>query len=348
MSCYRPLKAWIVGEHPSGKPKYKITSYKVDHLEISEGHTYVCETPIVSRSVRWNPKSVLVNEYTEIPCGKCIGCRLDYSRNWANRCMLESKYHDSNYFVTLTYRDDDLHWNGKECDENGEISESVATLYKKDVQDFMKRLRFNYKYDNNIRFYACGEYGEKTSRPHYHALLFGLKLDDLKFYSANNGYPLYTSEFLEKTWKHGFVTVGELNWDTCAYTARYVMKKHKGKDSVYYENNCIAPEFVLMSRKPGIAYQYFEDNQDHIYEYDKICIETPKGGMSVKPSRYYDNLFDVDHHDQLETIKANRKIKAESYKTQMLTKTDLSYLDALSVQKRVKEAKIKSLDRPLL
>lgn len=344
MSCYHPLKAFAVGLHDSGKPNYRIVPYDTHHVEkMPDGSFRNCFSEFVSPySVRSYRDSV------DLPCGKCIGCRLDYSRSWANRCMLEAQYHESSYFVTLTYDNDHLHFNPHEIDpDTGEILNDSATLFKKDLQDFMKRLRKNYKYDNPIRFYACGEYGEHTKRPHYHALLFGLKLDDLVFYKSNNGYTLYTSDFLQRTWKNGYVVVGNLNWDTCAYTARYIMKKHKGQDSHFYDDHNISPEFVVMSRKPGIAYQYFEEHQDQIYSTDKIYLSDPKGGREIKPSRYYDNLFDIEHHDRLEQIKVHRKLKAEAYKSQMLSQTDLPYLDALQVQERVKTNKIKSLKRNL-
>ena len=131
---------------------------------------------------------------TPIPCGQCIGCRLDYSREWANRAYLESKKYDQNYFITLTYDDDQLTildeietpneftFTKNDIDE----IEWVGTLVPKELQDFIKRLRINmqrkYGQKEPIRFMMCGEYGGKTRRPHYHLIAFNLQLPAESFY----------------------------------------------------------------------------------------------------------------------------------------------------------------------
>ena len=130
------------------------------------------------------------DQLIQIPCGKCIGCRLEYSRQWANRCMLELQYHDSAYFVTLTYNEEHVPRTGL----HGEMS-----LRKRDFQLFMKRLRKKYS-DDRIRFYAAGEYGTTTQRPHYHAILFGLHLDDLQVYKSKDSYKYFTSPGLQRVW----------------------------------------------------------------------------------------------------------------------------------------------------
>ena len=164
----------------------------------------------------------IIKDYVEIPCGKCIGCRLAYSKEWANRCVLESKGWKNNYFITLTYAPDTLPLN----EEFGN-----ATLKPKDLQDFMKRLRIEWQRKHghdNVRFYACGEYGSKTHRPHYHILAFNLPLYDLEeLKKTDNGDMLYISREIDKIWGKGNTWVGEVNWNTCAYVARYIMKKQK-------------------------------------------------------------------------------------------------------------------------
>ena len=182
MSCYHPLYA-LPEYNPrtnkpyltrNGKPRYRI--FKSD-------------------AVPWeNP------ELIQIPCGKCIGCRLDYSRQWANRLMLESEYHDSAYFVTLTYNEGNLPLHYYVDGSTGEAF-PAATLVKRDVQLFMKRLRKAFP-DQHIRFYCAGEYGDESLRPHYHLILFGLKLDDLQFYARNNDFNYYTSSKLNKIWDY--------------------------------------------------------------------------------------------------------------------------------------------------
>ena len=138
MSCYHPMRAIVKGVKENGKKD----------LFIIKDPKFELNVPGV--------------EYINIPCGKCDGCRLDYARQWADRCMLEAKYHDKNSFITLTYNDDNI-----PVAENGNY-----TLVKKDFQDFMKRLRESIG-DVKIRYYACGEYGSKSLRPHYHAIIFG-------------------------------------------------------------------------------------------------------------------------------------------------------------------------------
>ena len=127
--------------------------------------------------VEWHnhryPRSALV----PLPCGQCIGCRIDYSRQWANRCLLELKYHDSAWFCTFTYDDDHVPRTYYPDPETGEAIPAL-TLQKRDFQLLMKRIRKKFENDK-IRFFMSGEYGSQTFRPHYHAILFGLHLDDL-------------------------------------------------------------------------------------------------------------------------------------------------------------------------
>src|SRR3954449_8205389 len=94
----------------------------------------------------------LSGEKFSLPCGQCIGCRLERSRQWAMRCVHENKMHPRSSFVTLTYDDKNI--------------PPAGSLSKRDFQLFMKRLRKSQS--NPLRFFACGEYGETTHRPHYH------------------------------------------------------------------------------------------------------------------------------------------------------------------------------------
>lgn len=280
-----------------------------------------------------------VTDFIEIPCGKCLGCRLDYSRQWADRCMLEAQYHEQNYFVTLTY--DDLHVPHSSYidDRTGEICESL-TLVKPDLQKFFKRLR---KAKGQFRYYACGEYGGHTMRPHYHAIIFGLNLDDLTLYKTSGGMNYYNSETLSKVWKNGFVVVSGVTWATCAYVARYVVKKAKQHDKQVYEKFHIEKEFNLMSRRPGIGSKYFEEHD--MYAYDYINISTPDGGKKIKPNRYFDNKLAVVDEEAYKALKA-KKIEAAKNKTLLkLSQTDNDYLSMLKVEEVVKSAKVKTLQR---
>lgn len=337
MACYHPLKGFAVGNTDSGKVKYKITSYDVDHVELVNGNWIP-----VSYTDRGMQAEAVVRSFIEIPCGKCIGCRLEYSRQWANRCMLELQYHDSAYFVTLTYDDFNIPVSYYPDPETGE-AQKCYTLCKRDYQLWMKRLRKAFP-DDKIRFFASGEYGSDTLRPHYHAIIFGLHLDDLTVYKQQRGYTYYNSPSLQRTWTNGYAVVGAVTWETAAYVARYVMKKATGFLEREYELLNIEPEFSLMSRKPGIARQYFDDHPD-LYDYEYINVSTPDGGRKFRPPRYYDKLFDVVDPDRMSEIKDVRKAKAIANTNARLDRTSLSYLEQLEVDELAAKDRLKKLRR---
>lgn len=297
MVCYHPLHAFPNGKTRDGKTSYKITSNKVKSISFDKatGHWFLSD----------DPNRYHNNQYIDIPCGQCVGCRIDYSREWALRCVLESKYHDRTMFLTLTY--DDVHVPHTTYTDNvtGEIKD-ILTLNPDDFTLFMKRLRFHFskKYDKQLRFFACGEYGSVTLRPHYHAIVFGLDVDDLKQVSTSpHGYPVYSSDFIEEIWGKGFITLADSSFETCAYTARYVMKKQTGKDSDFYDVHNLVPEFVRMSRKPGIAKQYYDDHVLEIYEHDKIILND---GKIFKPPSYFDSYLEKDYPELYDKIIQNR------------------------------------------
>ena len=139
-----------------------------------------------------------------IPCRQCVGCRLEHSRQWAMRITHEASQHSDNVFITLTYDSDNL---PPDC-----------SLRKSDFQKFIRSLRKRTK--KKIRYYHCGEYGDRNNRPHYHAILFGHNFDDWVYlFDSPSGEPIYTSPSLERIWKKGFVTVGTVNFQCAGYVA---------------------------------------------------------------------------------------------------------------------------------
>lgn len=228
-------------------------------------------------------------EVIQVPCGCCIGCRLDYSRQWANRCYLESLDSKYNYFITLTY--DVEHVPIGKCG-NG-------TLVPDDLKKFLKDLRAYYKYHyniDNIRYFACGEYGDISLRPHYHLITFNLPIYDLDpnfryvedgkeivTQHVENGYIYYYSDIIHKIWNKGNILIGEATWQSMAYVARYVTKKIKGKESTVYDSLGIEPEFVRMSRMPGLGENYFKQHYNEIYENDNIVVFNGKVSQSIQP-----------------------------------------------------------------
>lgn len=260
MACYKPLQAWI---HPREKSK--------------TGKNLLVFSP---------PDIPGRCERIYIPCGRCIGCRLEKSRQWAMRCVHEASLYRDNVFITLTYDDDHLPEN--------------ASLVKKHFQDFMKRLRK--KYGNGIRYYHCGEYGGQNGRPHYHACIFNLCFPDAYYWGrSDTGHPIYRSESLEKLWKFGFSYIGEVNFESAAYIARYVTKKIYGTNAIKHYSGRI-PEYTTMSN--GIGRDWFAKYSKETYNTDCVIM---RDGKKLKPPKYYDKLLEKIDPELYNSIKAQRK-----------------------------------------
>lgn len=342
MSCYHPLKGFIVGIKDNGKKDIKIRSYEVDHIELLPNGNYI-DRP--DRNV--NPVGKPFYEFDTIPCGRCIGCRLQRRKQWADRAVLELPYHDSNLFITLTYDDDHLPY-AKGYANDGSIL-MTPTLVKKDLQNFWKNLRRAFP-EQKIRYLACGEYGtsvEHTHRSHYHAIVFGLSLPDLVPFKKNElGDFLYTSKTLENIWKKGFCLVGEATHESIGYVAGYVAKKKYGKDAAIYEQLGIVPEFLTMSRKPGLARQYYEDHKKDLFEKTKYFFPTRDNVGSACPSRYFNDLFEHDFNPTDVQLRKERLKKEYNDKIAMkLEKASFDYLDLLVSEEYTKEKQILSLKR---
>lgn len=347
----------------TGKKIMKVTEYDVQHVSVHRRTgSVVCslDSPFLS------PEWCDVTDWVEVPCGQCIGCRLDRSRTWANRCLLELEYHQHAQFVTLTYNDAHLPLRNYADPSTGEALGVSASLCKRDFQLFVKRLRKAFP-EQHLRYFACGEYGPSTFRPHYHAIIFGLDLPDRVPFGRNEqGHQYYTSESLQRCWSIlvdkaasqesvtplagydpiGFVLAADVTWETCAYTARYITKKLTGPEGEFYSDFNLDPPFSLMSRKPGIAAQWYADHPD-LYDYEYISVKTPQGGRKFRPPRYFDKLFDIDQPEKMAEIKATRQRMAEQAKKLKLSKTSLSYLDLLQVEENTKLSQIKKLERKL-
>lgn len=244
-----------------------------------------------------------------VPCGQCLECRINYARNWACRCEVESYYHKNNHFITLTYDDEhvpvrDVHTkeeykglrNPLDYYGQGKRYEAL-TLRLKDMQDFLKRLRkWASKHggyedpEKGIRVFYCGEYGSTGMRPHYHLLVYGLIIPDLKVECRKKGYEHDSSEIIKKLWGNGLIDIGGVDYLSCQYVSRYIIKKQTGKGSdEWYEKRGLDKEFIKMSLKPAIGLQYYLDHADEIYSIDTIYL---KAGRRQRPPRYYDGIED--------------------------------------------------------
>lgn len=229
----------------------------------------------------------------QLPCGRCIGCRIQRTQAWATRCMHEASLYDQNSFVTLTY--DDEHYK--------------PSLDYADFQRFVRSLRRT----RPVRFFAAGEYGETTQRPHWHALLFGVGWSD----TFPVGLGLYGSHDLEKHWPYGFSSIGEVTHQSAAYVASYTIKKVTGPAAAEHykrvhlatgEIVAVAPEMARMSLKPGIGKRWIEKYWPEVYRARDAVVK--QGGHSQRPPRYYDKWL-AEEHSQLYTDKeTNRQLES--------------------------------------
>lgn len=233
-----------------------------------------------------------------LPCGQCTGCRLEYSRQWAIRGYHESLLYTDNSFLTLTYDDANL--------------PDDASLQKNHLVKFWKRFRKSIK-PKKIRYIACGEYGDDFGRPHYHAIVFNHDFSDKQPVNKT----LYTSEKLSKLWPFGHTTIGSVTFDSIAYVARYIMKKQKGKNSkTHYETfdpttgeiSSRTPEYLTMSRRPGIGHPWLEKYRTDVYPHDFVVVN----GVKCKPPKYYDiQQMELDE-TEMELLKLSRKMDMAS------------------------------------
>lgn len=331
MACYSPLRAWKGGIQASGK-----------------------------RSIVFQRRSADLPNSFDVPCGQCVGCRLERSRQWAMRCLHESSLYMRNCFITLTY--DDAH-----LPKDGSVD-------VREYQLFMKRLRKAYS-DDRIRFFHCGEYGEvcgncglsvkfcmkkgcrqfvaAIGRPHYHACLFNFDFKDKYLWSRKNGFNWYRSPSLEKLWTNGNSIVGGVSFESAGYVARYVMKKvnneeevidskgkvHKSKDEHYVDKATGVirnPEYVTMSRRPGIGRGWFDNFKSDVYPWDFVVVN----GKKVRPPKFYDALYEVVDPVEFDRVKAKR------VRIGKLVSDDNDSF-RLPVKEEVKKSRIKNLIRPL-
>jgi hypothetical protein len=214
--------------------------------------------------------------------------------------------YQENCFLTLTYSDENIPWDG--------------SLNKKHFQDFMKRLRKHCE-PKRIRYFHCGEYGDQLKRPHYHALIFNHDFDDRELWTEREGICTFISPTLERLWPWGFSTIGELTWETAAYTSRYVMKKMTNDDEHYWNqiDESLAvelqPEYITMSTKPGIGKPWYEAYKRDCYPKDFI---THRGKKFRVPS-YYDKLYQQEDPEGWEAIKKLRVEKGANWEDEQTT-----------------------------
>jgi len=235
------------------------------------------------RSLVFNRSQGFSDQALQVPCGKCDGCRADVSRMWAIRCYQESSLYDQNAFLTLTLDDKHL-GDGK--------------IHKKHLQDFFKRLRHEY----DFRYFACGEYGGSTRRPHYHALIFGQ--DFLSYKNIQINENLFCNPELAEAWGAGLVSCAPVTMASCCYVAGYVNKKIGDADT-----------FCLMSRgrRPdgGIGYRWIQKYWKDVANNGFVVIE---GKEEAVPPRYLSWMeYELFHVKQMRKAKVEKRLREQGF-----------------------------------
>ncbi len=277
------------------------------------------------RSVVFDAHEGFHDRPVTVPCGQCVGCRLENSRQWAMRCMHEASLYEENAFITLTYNEESLPRGG--------------SLDRKAFPKFMKRLRKRFP-ERKIRYYHAGEYGDSFGRPHYHSLLFGFDFADKRPWSVRGGLPVWRSDTLESVWPFGACEIGSVTFESAAYVARYCTKKITGeKAEDYYtitlesgEVVQVQPEYATMSRRPGIGREWYESFKCEVYPADSVVVR----GKLMKPPRFYDGQHELCEPEAMAAVKRARK-KAQDPEEQRSSR--------LLVRREVMEASIKAKER---
>jgi len=274
------------------------------------------------RGIVFSPMKGYSDLPMELPCGKCIGCRLDKAKEWAVRCVKEASLYKENCFVTLTYSPEKIPSNGSLCPRN-------FTL-------FMKKLRKRLERDNlRIRFFQCGEYGEGLGRPHHHCIIFGWMPPDMKLWRQKGNTKLFRSKILEDIWGNGFVTIGFVTYESAFYVTRYILKKITGdKAEEHYQGK--HPEYITMSKKPGIAHDWFQKYYDDVYGDDSLVYGL---GKLTKPPRYFDKMYEKMNPEHFKEIHKDRMEREAN--------SDYNSEYRLKVREKLQNIKVKQLNREL-
>lgn len=294
-------------------------------------------------------------------CGQCWECRLNRAREWATDCMLEKEYgyyvdkektivaqYEDNecWFITLTYEDVFLPQHTTVNTETGEIFRGISVQIE-DLQKFWKRVRKHYP-NAKIKYLQALEYGSQTYRPHAHAIVFGLPLNVTKFSKIGNnnmGDAEWISPELEELWGLGHTRVGRVTWRSCAYVARYTLKKIGEKTDAWYMAQGKRPEIKSNSR--GIGEVYFTKYMDQVTLTDSLPIKNAKTGRPVvATTRFMKLLREIDEPLYLD-IKERRKQDARTQQLQQCSSTDNEIWEQRLIKERIMKSSFKDLRRDM-
>lgn len=232
----------------------------------------MCLTPINLKKETWMQKIRVSYHMQQVPCGRCLECLKLRVNSWYIRLLNEKNSSLNALFVTLTYSDDNLRFS-----DNGNMS-----LDYRDTQLFWKRLRKAHPKDSpKIKYFLVGEYGTKTHRPHYHAIVFNCNPD-----------------LIQKAWGLGQIHIGNAKEGSIYYTLKYALKR-VGKWSKSDEDDRNV-EKALMSR--GLGLNFLTDDMVAFYQADVSRPVTLLDGQKLPLPRYYrDKLY-----NQKQKLKRNR------------------------------------------
>lgn len=219
-----------------------------------------------------------------LPCGKCFGCLKSRSLDITIRAVAESRVHDFSSFVTLTVDDDKL----PVVFPHG--------LVHRPFQLFAKRLR---KKIGKFSFLMCGEYGARTMRPHYHAIIFGHRFVDSNFDTP--------SQILRDVWSNGHVMVDDVNTNRIAYVAGYTCKDYSlGRSKEFYLSRGLGLPYVKWSRRPSLGLRYLQTYYNDLID-DHFNLTFVLDGKEFKfGSRYFLDKLQLLSPSDYDNIKAAR------------------------------------------
>lgn len=244
--------------------------------------------PSGKRSLVYSSRGSLDGKPIQRPCGQCVNCRIQRTADMTVRLVHESKSHNRNSYLTLTY------------DE----APADGSLDHRDFQLFFKRLR--QVTGGRVKYFMCGEYGEKNDRPHYHVILFGYDFDDRRYFSKNkNGDVLYTSDRLERLWRLGHCVVGDVTLQSARYVAGYIQKKIYGKKAADH----------YMGRKPEYGHGSNGLGLDYLRKYGAQWMDTGfviVDGAKFRIPRYYDIKYKEIDGLHLDVVKDARVANART------------------------------------
>jgi len=247
------------------------------------------------------------------PCQYCGECRISQARQKASRAVHEQSRWKQSCFITLTYKNEP----------------KDKSLHPEDTKGFIRRLQYRLKHP--IKYMLVGEYGDKTERPHYHALIYGTdfglshyralhregisvpqkkieSLDPSDLEILHETAALRSPE-LEDLWELGHASVGDLTFDSAAYACRYSLKKITGDSAPLHYGNRL-PEFIRMSTKPALGARWFAKYGVQTYRHDSMVVN----GALQTPPRYYDKLLRRSDPDKLDKLKKIRTANAGQYR----------------------------------